>query len=49
MAQGQITNLKSNNLFVLVVGIRVLLKIILKFRHLKYWRSVFFNSSTYID
>ena len=39
MTQRLITNHKSNNLLILVDGIRVLPKIILKFRRLKY-RSV---------
>ena len=39
MTQRQITNHKSNNILILVGGIRVLPEIILKFRHLKYRRS----------
>ena len=40
MTQRQVTNHKSNNLLILVGGIRMLPEIILKFRHLKYRRSV---------
>jgi hypothetical protein len=40
LVQRKITNHKSNNLLMLVGGTRVLHKIILKFRHLKYSRSV---------
>jgi hypothetical protein len=45
MTQRQITNNRSNNLLILVGGKRVLLEIILKFRHLKYRSDVTIISS----
>ena len=44
MTQRQIINHKSNNLLVLIGSTRVLPEIILKFRHLKYRRSVIVKS-----
>ena len=47
MTQRQITNHKSDNLLVLIDSARVLHEIILKFRHLKYLRSVKYKVKTY--
>jgi len=46
MIQRRITNYKINNLFVLVDDIKVLSKIILKFRHLEYKKSVYIKPKT---
>lgn len=39
MIHRQKTNYKNNNLLILVGCTKLLPKIVLKFRHLKYWRS----------